>query len=532
MAILTTETRSDPPKSGVLGAKDAAVLAIFSLFYFADTLLRASAKYFWFDELMTVNVCRLPSFHEIQQAVLHDVDLNPPLFCVLTRLTGGPFGYGLISTRMPEIVGFWVLCVCLFYLVSKRFGTPSGFVAMLFPLLTVAKFYSYDARPHGIVLGCAGVAALAWQRAYDSPRAGWWLALLWMSLTTAFLTHVYAVTLCFPLGTAELYRSVRRRRIGWSVFGVMAASGIVAVPFILPLVRTYRKVIVNAGIHYFPPRLSSVTEFYVFLLESAILAILGFIIILAFATVFRRELDQDSSIPREDSLGDSCDLAIGVSFMALPVFGVGMAFLTHGPFIDRYSLAAVIGVAVAVGLASASASRHEWMPLCVACLVACILLIDTGRMVRHRVTGRGEVLEEPSSSLILGTTPGKPLDGHGALLANKENAPIVFLSALEYSYVYEYAPPEFRQRLWYVAFKEPDTLALLIEGARDYCGVRYQFARKEEFLKANPRFLLYGRPQSFFSSFSLSDKLSMRSVDMIHDASSDEHFLADIAVNP
>ena len=44
---------------------------LISALYFADTLLRASLKTFWFDEIITVLLCRLPSFGATWTAVLH-----------------------------------------------------------------------------------------------------------------------------------------------------------------------------------------------------------------------------------------------------------------------------------------------------------------------------------------------------------------------------------------------------------------------------------------------------------------------------
>ena len=61
------------------------LLGVFSVFYFSDIMLRASGKHFWFDEIYTVNLCRIPAFHDLQQAVLHGADYNPPLFYLLTH---------------------------------------------------------------------------------------------------------------------------------------------------------------------------------------------------------------------------------------------------------------------------------------------------------------------------------------------------------------------------------------------------------------------------------------------------------------
>src|SRR5581483_2879451 len=113
-----------------------AVATAFTIYYFADILLRASEKYFWYDELVTVYLCRLPTLGDIHQAVIHATDFNPPLFYLITRAAQSLAGEGLIATRLPEILGFWILCLALFAFVYRRAGLMAGFIAMALPVLT------------------------------------------------------------------------------------------------------------------------------------------------------------------------------------------------------------------------------------------------------------------------------------------------------------------------------------------------------------------------------------------------------------
>ncbi len=71
-----------------------------SLLYFADVFLRASEKYFWFDELLTVYLYRLP-LHSLWQALQAGFDFNPPLLYLLTKASSGLLGDGLIATPAP-----------------------------------------------------------------------------------------------------------------------------------------------------------------------------------------------------------------------------------------------------------------------------------------------------------------------------------------------------------------------------------------------------------------------------------------------
>src|SRR5579875_327267 len=90
--ILSTEARLPRVATTV-------VLAAFSVFYFADVLLRASEKYFWCDELFTLYLCRA-SPASLWHALQVGMDSNPPLFYALTKASNAIFGEGLIGTRM------------------------------------------------------------------------------------------------------------------------------------------------------------------------------------------------------------------------------------------------------------------------------------------------------------------------------------------------------------------------------------------------------------------------------------------------
>ena len=202
----------------------------------------------------------------------------------------------------------------LFFLVAPRFGSTSGFIAMVLPLVTAAKYYAYEARPHGIVLGCAGLAALAWQRVHSSKRKLLWLAVLCLSLTVASLVHVYGITLCMPFALAELVLAFRRRRIDWAVVAVMGVPALAAAPFLIELIKTYRTVVVNSGAIYFAPRFSSVARFYQFLLNPAISVIAISSLIILISRIYDR--DRSDTGPAGPGFVDET-LMLAVSLLSL-----------------------------------------------------------------------------------------------------------------------------------------------------------------------------------------------------------------------
>ena len=460
----------------------AILLASFSALYFADICLRASGKYFWFDELVTVYVCRLPTLRAVYHATLLGADYNPPLFHVLTRLAEAPFGEGLIASRMPSIIGVWLLCVCLFAIVSKRAGRAAGCVAMLLPLLSSARFYAYEARATGIVLGFAGLAALAWQRLPESRYRKMCLGLLAVALAGAFLTHCYAIALLFPFGCAEACRSWEKRRLDRPVWAIMACAAVAAVPFYVPLLRSFKQH-VSAG--FFTPGLGSLQSFYVTLLAPAILVLVA--CLAAFA------VDRAITPAGPRPVVPSSDMVLALGFLALPAAGLVMAAALHGPFIGRYWFPAILGVSLAAGYGSCG--RSKWVAPSLAVLLALLVAGDFARLVRHRLAGTGEALLEPNTLLPMNTTPGRPMQAYAPLWANVPgDLPIVVTDGLEFAFLVNYAASPVRARLYYLMGDDGDTVGGLLRGLQACCGLAYHFAQAETFVRRTSHFYVYGKP--------------------------------------
>ncbi len=511
----------------LLTLKNGLIIAAFSLVYFADICLRASEKYFWFDEIGTVNISRLPNMHDVWETVLHGMDYNPPLFWLLTRLAGAPFGYGLISTRMPEMIGFWVACVCLFAIAARRFGSVFGVIAMLFPLITGAKYYAYEARPSGLVLGFAGLAALAWQRSGESRYRIFWLLVLCASLTAADLTHAYAVTLCIPFGLAEMYHTLRTRSVRWGVVCSVGVSALLAAPFLFVIVSAYRKVVAGSAVDFFPPTFSSPLHFFQVLLDPFVLAALFCVSLIA---VSRPIAGKGSGlISGKASELSKDDLALALSFLTLPIFALAIAVVTKGPFLDRYFLSTVIGVALLVVFGVKAVDGPDWLPLSVVAVLVCSCIADTGRPIKHHSDGIGEVLVEPSSLQRLSTTPGNPMGVHDALLpAESSRLPIIVASGLEYAFLFEYASPDLRSRLWYMSGDRSDLIGSILQLESHWCRVKYNLDSPHKFLKCDRKALLYGQPWEVLALVQAHKDLRIKSIVSRSASNYTEHALLEV----
>ena len=166
--------------------------------------------------------------------------------------------------------------VCLFQFVTKRFPSVYGLPAMLFPFITNAYYYAYEARPYGILLGFGALSLLCWQRAaVETGKRRFWICALGASNALSVFNHYYGILLIVPLMIGELIRSMRSRKVDlpvWAALGCFFLPIIVCLPLIMAA-RTY-------SAHFWgKPGISSLVLFYDYLLRPALLPIVAILIL-------------------------------------------------------------------------------------------------------------------------------------------------------------------------------------------------------------------------------------------------------------
>src|SRR5579862_1408613 len=211
------------------------ILAIWTLVYFAITILRARAKPFWFDEILTLLEARQPTLSKSLHA-LGDLDWMPPANHLTFYLTNKLVGSGEVAFRIPAMIAFWVFCICLYVFARRRVSIFFALMAMLLPYASVFRMYSYEARSYAIMLAFCGIALVSWQAAAEGRLRPWSLVGLAAGLFGAIAFQYWSVLLYLPLASAEAYRSIRNRRIDWPVWAAFVAGGaalVIALPTIL-----------------------------------------------------------------------------------------------------------------------------------------------------------------------------------------------------------------------------------------------------------------------------------------------------------
>ena len=396
-----------------------ASIALLSVVYFTDIFLKASRKCFWLDELFTVYLCRLPSFTNTWTAVTHGADFNPPLLYLLTRSAQRLFGDGLIATRLPATIGVWLFCVCLFFFVALRAGVVSGFIAGAFPFFTLAQYYAYEARAHGIILGWCGLALVCWQRNTDERARYLWVAGFGLSLLGALMTHVYAIYLLVPFGVVEVYNVLKRGQPNWGIVVVLIfIPTCVILAVYLPLFRAYRTAAMPAT--YFPASHDLIQRFLVNAIGPAMIILILWLLLSALDGMRRGQHSTTTAvIPQREML-------LAAAFACLPLLGLIGCKVSHGPFLDRYFLSSISGYAIFLGFATSRSEVGPGAARILAGFMFSLIVADLGTTAFFCVVDR-VVLNEPSTGLRLTTTPSNPMRMYETLSTEHSGLDIMVL---------------------------------------------------------------------------------------------------------
>lgn len=500
------------------------LLLAFSLYYFADVLLRATEKYFWFDEIVTLSVARFTNFFKLWDALRHGVDFNPPLFYMITGASEAVFGHNLIGPRVPEMIGFWVFCLCLFRVVNRRAGLLAGLIAMVLPTITGAFFYAYEARAHGLVLGFAGLCIACWQMTLDQPRRRRWVFGFGLSLFGALMMNTYALVIAVPFGIVELVDTVRLRRINWPMWIALIAPAFIACLLYIPLLHSYRAI--TKGTEWsqgYMTNLGQLSTFYRFLLLPCILFFMWSFAALAAKGIIGS--DPPKQLSRERIQGLTSEVILAVSFLALPIFGFILAKAVHGHFVDRYFISVTAGICMLLGIAIGTRQHLNWIVVTLAVLLAFPVGWQFSALLWHRYHHVPEQLEEPSSGFTMNVSLNGPLSRYTPLLP-KDTRIVGVLKFYDFLYLLHYAP-ELRSRLYYVEESDRDFFEAGFANFHPWSEFKYNYGvNPKQFVGLAPRSSVIGETYAL-ESLARIVKAGAK-VTALRVAEDDDHFVADL----
>jgi len=195
-------------------------------------------KLLWNDELLVLWTDSAPSIGQIIQIQrTGPLSLDPLLYHVLAHFSIHFFGAGAFAIRLPSLLGYLLMEICLFFFVRRIIDERTAVFALAFPAITATLYYSAEGRPYGMMLGFCALAMVSWQSATrrESNRE---LALITLApaVALALNTHYYCILILIPLCAAEVFRTFQRRRLDLPVI-VSIGAGIAGIVFTLPFTK-------------------------------------------------------------------------------------------------------------------------------------------------------------------------------------------------------------------------------------------------------------------------------------------------------
>src|SRR5208283_2172819 len=454
------------------------ILILYSLLFFLVAEFQSAAKLLWFDELATYLPAKL-SLADLLAFFREGLDVHSPLPSLIVKGVIAVAGDGLMTVRLPFILSFLLMSLCIYKFVSRRCPAVYAVAAMVFPAISTTFFYATEVRGYAVLLGMTGIALLCWQSASDGRRHILSSVGLFVALSLAILSHYDAVFIWIPLGLAELTKARDRRKVDWPVVFALILS---AWPLLvlLPSIRTARDA--YAATLYIKPSvtLSGVTTVYGDLMSYSLLPVLGTV---ALWLTLRKPGPLPADKPVHVPLAEW--VLIG-SLALLPVYALPLSLLA-GAFSSHYVLPTIVGAAIFFAFGLARALDRDRLAGSVLAVVFlgwfCIrgqstvwAGIRTGQGARASVQEsyrrQGWMRELAASSLPIAATN-----------------PTFFLQ-LQF-----YAPPTIRSRLVYPVSRK---YAMELDGADTGDLNMMQFSRRlpvrvmeyNAFVAGNPHFLL------------------------------------------
>jgi len=322
-----------------------AQYGIFLLVFYATAraVVSSVAKPFWFDEIVSWIIARQPNLAAIWAAFSRGAETQPPLFDLIER-SAAVIPNAEVGFRLPSVIGFACVLVCLFVFVRRRSGGIYGLISAAMVMSTTLYMpYAIEARPYSLEVACVAVALIAYQRA----PAFRWVALMAFALAMAESLHYYAIFAILSFAAAEgvffWKTSTFRLRIWVSL--ILGALPLVAFWPLLAHLKVYY------GQNFWAqPTLWSLRDVYGHFLQVsyfwglAASVVCGLVVLGALSLVLDEPAEENAKWPFHERI-------LVFFLLATPLIVFVATKLVHGGYTERYVLFSVLGISSAIGIA-------------------------------------------------------------------------------------------------------------------------------------------------------------------------------------
>jgi len=448
-------------------------------------LVRSARRRFWFDELFTFYISRLPHIDQVFRAI--PADGNPPLNYLLVRFCLRLFGETELATRLPSILAFAAAMLATYFFVRRRCGAVPALFGMFALATSGIAAYGSEARPYALLLGFTGLTMVSWQAATEEGRARLIpLIGVAMGIAGAITSHHYGVFhVGVPLMFGEAVRLAKRRRFDFPLY-CACAVGLSMIAVTAPFARETHRIMLNyvrdSVSFWARPRFRSIST-YQRMVDLRFL--FSFLALLWLTNSAFKPGDESGQPAHESDSIPAHEVAAAAGLALLVPIMIGITWIATGYYLPRYAIGAAMGIAILMGIAAHRFGRNANHGSAVAslCMVFFFLAFAGPRTIA--------VIDRFTKSPVanVGPSPDSALD------AAQGQEPIVVASALTYMPKWWYASPPLRERLHYLAdlpfaVRQPDFLPEFTLVANQPF-VPSKVDEYRQFLSVHREFLLY-----------------------------------------
>ena len=462
-----------------------------------ESLFRALAKGFWFDEVLTSLVAGQAHISGMWNLLKNGVDGHPPGIYIVEHMMAKLGGNERLTYRLAPLAAFLFVMIALYSFLRRRTGALIA-VASVAALLLTDNYdpFAFEARSYGLMVAFIVAAILCYER-IDSK---WWSALFALCLAAACSMHFYAILAFFPFGLAELATTVTNRRIRFQVW-LGFVVGALPLAFFWPILQAQR---VMYGAHFWAD-----TNFWSFAVSLGQLmhwpTSVSFALFLAtFFYLVYLVASGKAAVRPATARGtgfSTTDMILTLGFLGLPFVTYVVTKIGHAGLSGRYFTTTALGITLALALILTRMQRPT--VLAIGFFIVCVFAFQEAAQWRAVFKPR-----EVKDAFQLPTKMAKDL-----------NIPLVISNGLVYLPVWHQAGEDLRSHYYFLAdpqqqlaASDSDTTTLILMTLKKYFPVNVESF--PDFSREHRKFLIFsnGDAQDYWPRWMLQHGYSLHTV--------------------
>ncbi|HEY6342377.1 MAG TPA: glycosyltransferase family 39 protein [Bryobacteraceae bacterium] len=345
------------------GGWSLAAAILLAGFYLATSIQIASHRLFWFDELFTISISRLPNLPAMLQALKADNNMPLPYF-VVVHLFERLLGHSEMAARLPSALAMTAGLLIAFDCARRLTDGLHGLIAIAFLVCTFLPYFGYEARSYGIYFMFAALAFWIWSNTSDQKLSS---AVLFGAVFLLGVSFHYYFVLCivpYALWEAARWRPWRlpswekiahnglagRGRVRRAFYSLAAASGGLCAPKLVGgalgigcAIALLSGQILGANRHsatfWSKPSLFALRETFSAIFPDAAFLLALMMVLFAGVLASKEKIIPLAPMTPAETAGWLC--------LAIPLAGFVLAKLVTNAFVDRYFIGMLPGVGIA-----------------------------------------------------------------------------------------------------------------------------------------------------------------------------------------